>query len=61
MLLKVQGYNFKVEYRPGEQVILAVTLSRLPNLTINDDVDLDVKADRLSSTLDNRTHQLSYS
>ena len=31
MLLKVQGYNFDVHYRPGHTMTLADTLSRLPN------------------------------
>ena len=30
MLLKIQGYKFEIEYRPGDKIIHADTLSRLP-------------------------------
>ena len=48
LLLKIQGYNFTIEYRPGDKMILADTLSRLPNPISNDDVDLDVRIDSLA-------------
>ena len=48
MLLKIQGYNFAIEYRPGDKMILADALSHLPNPINNDDVDLDVRVDGLA-------------
>ena len=48
MLLKIQGCNFEIEYRPGDKLILADTLSRLPNPINNDDVDMDVRVDGLA-------------
>ena len=48
MLLKIQGYNFEIEYRPGDKIILADILSRLPNPINNDDGDLDVRVDGLA-------------
>ena len=56
MLLNIQGYNFTVEYRPGEQMILTDTLSRLPNPINNDDVDLDVRVDGLVLEADDPQH-----
>ena len=32
LLIKIQGYDFQLVYRPGSQMIIADTLSRLPNL-----------------------------
>ena len=56
MLLKIQGYNFEIEYRPGYQMILAGTLSRLPNPINNDDVDLDVRVDGLALEAEDPQH-----
>lgn len=50
MLLKVQGYSFDVIYRPGSQMILADTLSRLPNPENNTDIDLDEQVDATDVT-----------
>ena len=48
MLMKIQGYNFEIEYRPGDKIILTDTLSRLPNPINNGDVDLDMRVDGLT-------------
>ena len=56
MLLKIQGYNFEIEYRPGDQMILADTLSRLPNPINNHDVDLDVRVDGLALAAEEPQH-----
>lgn len=45
MLLRVQGYNFNVTYRPGSQMILADALSRLPNEENKGSFDLDNRID----------------
>ena len=47
MLLKIQGYNFDMVYRPGEQMNLADTLSRLPNPENDQDIELDERVDGL--------------
>lgn len=45
MLLRIQGYNFTIKYRPGAQMILADALSRLPSAENRGDVDLDLRID----------------
>ena len=45
MLLQIQGYNFKVKYRPGDTRVLADTLSRLPNPKNNAEIELDLRVD----------------
>ena len=47
MLLKLQGYNFKLEYQPGKELVVADTLSRLPNSTEHETIDLDVRVDHV--------------
>ena len=56
MLLKIQGYNFAIEYRPRDKMILADALSRLPNPINNDDVDLDVRVDGLALEAEDPQH-----
>ncbi|XP_038062402.1 uncharacterized protein K02A2.6-like [Patiria miniata] len=41
LLIKVQGYNFDVQYKPGKTMTLSDALSRLPNPTKSDDIPLD--------------------
>lgn len=41
MLMKIQGYDFNLVYRPGAEMVLSDTLSRLPNLANNHILDLD--------------------
>ena len=41
MLLKIQGYDFNLVYRPGPERVLSDTLSRLPNQANNHAIDLD--------------------
>ncbi len=45
MFMKLTGYNFDLVYRPGKDMILADTLSRLPNPENSEDVQLDVRVD----------------
>ena len=47
MLVKLQGYNFDIMYQPGEQMVLADTLSRLPNRENDKSIDLDERVDGL--------------
>ncbi|XP_014663369.1 PREDICTED: uncharacterized protein K02A2.6-like [Priapulus caudatus] len=42
LLVKIQGYNFTIEHRPGTEMIISDTLSRLPNPLRTEDVPLDV-------------------
>ena len=56
MLLRVQGYNFNIVYRPGSQMILADALSRLPNSGHCRDIDLDTRVDNID--FDNDTIEL---
>ena len=41
MLLKIPGYDFNLVYRPGPEMVLSDTLSRLPNQANNHAIDLD--------------------
>ncbi|KAK7108980.1 hypothetical protein V1264_013102 [Littorina saxatilis] len=43
MLLKLQGYNFVMEYQPGSTMALADTLSRLPSAKNLQEIDLDIR------------------
>ncbi|KAK6175793.1 hypothetical protein SNE40_014183 [Patella caerulea] len=43
MILKLQGYNFRIDYCPRKDMLLADALSRLPNLLNNDPIELDVR------------------
>ena len=52
MLTKIQGYDFKVTYRPGKDMLLADTLSRLPNPDNNEEVQLDLKVDAVTGPQD---------
>ncbi|KAL8620857.1 hypothetical protein ACOMHN_047028 [Nucella lapillus] len=45
MMLKLQGYQFELEYKPGKEMALADTLSRLPNKRNGETIDLDVRVD----------------
>ena len=41
LLVKIQGYDFQLVHRPGNQMIIADVLSRLPNLENNLEIPLD--------------------
>ena len=45
LLVKIQGYDFQLVYRPGKQMIIADVLSRLPNPEKNADIPLDAVDD----------------
>ena len=42
MLLRLQQYDFKIEYKPGKEMALADTLSRLPSPNNKESIDLDI-------------------
>lgn len=48
MMLKVQGYDFDVQYRPGNEMTLADTLSRMPNVSNTGYIDLDSHVEEIS-------------
>ena len=45
MMVKVQGYDFNVRYRPGNEMILADMFSRLPNKS--EAIQLDSHVDQI--------------
>ncbi|XP_064638333.1 uncharacterized protein K02A2.6-like [Lineus longissimus] len=44
-IMKLQGYNMNIEYRPGKELVLADTLSRLPCQANYEMEELDVRVD----------------
>lgn len=57
MLVKIQGYNHQVVYRPGNEMIIADTLSRLPNPENNSQIELDERIDGIDAEIDDPSHQ----
>ena len=53
MLVKIQGYDYSVKYRPGNEMIMSDVLSRLPNPSGRSEVQLDLGVDELSFDLVN--------
>ena len=45
LFLRLQGYNFTLTYKPGSDLILSDTLSRLPNPENNREIALDLRVD----------------
>lgn len=43
MLLLLQRYDYQIRYRPGRDMTLADSLSRIPNNAPNAEIQLDVK------------------
>ena len=43
MLLRLQGYDFVIKYRPGKEMLVADCLSRQPNKSRSNLIELDVK------------------
>ena len=52
LLLKIQGYDFQLVYRPGNQMIIADVLSILPNPEKNAGIPLDVTVDDIVLDVD---------
>ena len=50
MLFKIQGYNYCFVYRPGTEMVLADTLSRLPNAHNRSEVELDVQVEGIDAS-----------
>ncbi|KAL2083766.1 hypothetical protein ACEWY4_021539 [Coilia grayii] len=49
MLIKTQGYNYEVKYRPGVDMVPADTLNRLPNPQNDGDIELDERIDGIDT------------
>ena len=47
MLTKIQGYDLDILYQPGQSLVLADTLSRLPNEAKSGDVEVDHRVDSI--------------
>jgi hypothetical protein len=43
MLLRLQSYDYSIRYRPGQEMTLADSLSRIPSYASNKEIDLDLK------------------
>ena len=57
LLIKVQGYNCEVKYRPGKEMILSDTLSRLPNPKEGRDIPLDITVETIMADVED-SHNL---
>ena len=44
MLLRLQPFNCSIKYKPGKEILLAYTLSRLPS-PANTTIELDMRID----------------
>ena len=51
MLLRIQGYDYNVVYRPGDTMIVSDSLSRLPDQEENGDVVIDARVDDIELDL----------
>ena len=52
LLLKLQGYNYTLEYLKGSEMTIADTLSRLPNEKESQTIDLDIRVDHVKFSTD---------
>ena len=50
MLLQLQKYDMKIEYKPGSEMLLADTLSRCP-ARYSQEIKLDLRVDYIAFTL----------
>ena len=48
MLLRLQQYDMVITYRPGKEMLLADTLSRLPSRANNTEIKLNLRVDAIS-------------
>ena len=51
LMLRIQGYNYCIEYRPGRDMLLADTLSRMPNPENKEEIPLDLRVDHIDICL----------
>ena len=47
ILLKIQGCHYTIEYRPGSYILLADTLTHMPNPKNNAEITLDMRVDTI--------------
>ena len=52
LLLKLQGYNYTLDYLQGSEMTIAETLSRLPNEKESQTIDLDIQVDHVKFSTD---------
>ena len=52
LLLKLQGYDYTLEYLKGSEMTTADTLSRLPNEKESQTIDLDIRVDHVKFSTD---------
>ena len=52
MFLQIQGYDFSIEYRRGEEMTVADALSRSPNPQQKEEVELDLRVDGIEYEAD---------
>ncbi|XP_033126376.1 uncharacterized protein LOC117124300 [Anneissia japonica] len=50
-LIKIQGYDCTIKYKPGSLMVLSDTLSRLPNPSKTQDVPIKLEVDDIEDTL----------
>ena len=60
MLVKIQGYDYSVKYRPGNEMIMSDVLARLTNPSERSEVQLDLRVDELSLDLVNFSPTKNY-
>lgn len=55
MVISLNGYNFSIQHRPGNENLLADGLSRLPNVQNKSTIDLDIRVDNVNFSEDRIT------
>ena len=60
LLLKLQGYDYILEYLKGSEMTIADTLSRLPNEKESQAIDLDIRVDHVKFSTDRVEYSCMY-
>ena len=60
LLLKLQEYDYTLEYLKGSEMTIADTLSRLPNEKESQTIDLDIRVDHVKFSIDRVEYSCRY-
>ena len=60
LLIKFQGYDCDVRYKPGKEMIISDTLSRMPNPNKTEDVQVDINVEEICADIDDSSIDLIF-